>query len=438
MKVSLDEFSPSPPPGGGDGGGGLRWEIFFSIIDSKHSSKAILYDSPPLPLTFDQPNLFYEWPSLSLHIPEMSILERDAFTVLIYLVPIDKQSGNRGRILWFPCIVQYTSMLFASAAPRGAGGGGGEKPFLQSYDYNPNVCLTMLFSAKILYKDQGRSAFFTLHHLALDIKGYELHELICKQEQHALVCASEILWRDEQTKKYCKSPLLYLNRAHDIRSSNGKDRLYIWRMDAKSGGAEEFHGMKRKSERDWHKQMQEHEDMVELGLVAPFSVKRASAFPHAPAGRGGMPDHEAHSKLNHSISPILVVPGQTVVLKFFNLFDPEDPRRSCEVHVKWNDYANAPPGAFAVSATNTMRREGGAFAKSGFKRFSLNALSKRAKSKEHPPVFRSSFIVYSGFTVEIDYIRTLETISIIAIYAHVQNYHFTINKLGHYHLLNSA
>jgi len=405
----------------------IRWELSFSLIDSKTTSKQLLFDSPPLPMDVNKPDHTFDWPSLSLAIPEMSILKRDAFIVAMNLIPIDTTTGNRGRILWFPCIVQYTSMMFHQSRQTL------NKPFTLTFDYNLNTCLSMVYSGNVLHDDYGRSARFYLHQLTLTVKNNDLAELVHKQEQQALVCVAEIMWRDTNHNMMMKSPLIYLNRAGAIQSRKlGKDRMYVWHLTQRQQD-ETFPGLKRKSERDWHKQLQEHKDMVKLGLVTPLSTMRGG---NADSLReSALPDHEATS-LNKTTTypPLLVGPGQTVILRFFNLAS-SIPKQGCEVHIKWNDYicaGMAPPTSAAIHTPQLLR-------KSGFKRFSLNALYKRAKEEKTVAVLRSSFIVYSGFTVEIDYSHvTVEQIAISAIYVHVQDYHYTLDKLGHYHILNSV
>lgn len=388
--------------------GFCKWEISFSIIDSKYGGKQLLYDSTPLPVTLQTTS--FKWPSLNLTIPNMSILDRNAFTIMINLHPIDQQTGNRGRILWFTCIVQYTSMVFHLSQND-------EKTFDLTYDYSPNTCLSMTYSGILCYDgDYGRFAQFTLQQLEVQVVPCDLQELIEKQARQALVLVSEMHWRDEQTGRMLKSPISYLNRANEIRSTNGKDRLYIWHL---KDDAASFPGFKRKTERDWQNQLQEYEDLVKLCLIAPLSLKRdANKAQYKP-----LPDHEAVQTQHAVCVPIRVCPGQTVVLKLFNLFDEKDPSQSCEVHVKWNDYISA------ACVSKSMK-------KSEFKRFSLNALYKRAKEEkrqQQQQLFRSSFIVYPGFTVEIDYKHVCESqIEIVTVYAHVQDYHFTISKLGHY------
>ena len=401
------------------------WELSFSLVDSKFGSKQVLYDSSPLLI---HPNVTrYTWPSLSIAIPELSILDRNAFTVMINLHPIDKTNGNRGRILWFPCIVQYTSMIYYNSTNNKQT----SDSFEMTYDYNPNTVLTMSYSGSLLYNgDYERTACFTLKELTVAVSTFiELEEVIAKQANQALVAVSEIVWRDQASGKMIKSPISYLNRACEVRSTDGKDRLYIWHLND-AGAA--FHGLKRKSDRDWQNQMHEHDDLVKLRLIAPLSIRRQIQGENKQQQHRGLPDHEAMQKKQSTCAPIAVCPGQTVVLKFFNLFNVNDPSRSCEVHIKWNDYIGHPQQQ--LTSTSLLK-------KSAFKRFSLNGLYKKAKEeKQH--LFRSSFTVYPGFIVEIDYNHAARgdkmEIFIVTIYVHVQNYHFTLAQLGHYGELTTA
>lgn len=348
----------------------MRWEISFSLIDSKMSGKNVLYDSHPFPI--EPTKNIYTWANMQVEIPEMSILDRDAFTVMINLHPI-RDNGDRGRILWFPCIVQYTSLLFDQSTAKD-----NSKPFISELDYDAHTTLSMMFTGIVEHnKNFGRFAYFTLLHLTVSTHYAMLEHLIhTHYSKQCVVCVGEIQQRMERLIKH---PIIYLSRPQQIHSSNGKDRLYMWAL--------------KSEERKWQPR-EDYEDLVALQLQPPLSVG-GSRF---AAAEERLPDHEAIHNTFH-LNPVLVSAGQVFVLRFFNLFDQQKRRHAAiaEVHIKWNDFIHAPP---AIQ-----------------RRFSFDFL-KRSQQVKH----RMRFTVDVNVEIDLDYTSHEQHVLIHGVYLRLANY----------------
>lgn len=423
MEACSSFESDSPPPLRGGGDSSLRWELSFSLLDCKENKKRILFDSPPLPI--DASGNSYDWRDIHIHIPEMSIMHRELITLHMYLHPI-KENGERGRILWFTFCMQYTSLLFHMSnsgltfADKAAVD---EVPFLFShYDQFDTTTLNLLITGKVFYNNYNcRCAKFQIHHATLTTCAVYLQHLIELEQRFRLVCLAELSWRDSNSNKMQKAPLLYLSRPQRVHSINGKDRLYEWTMANVDASKKHFQGLIQRGCRDWHKQVEDHDDLVRLRMEPPMTSRPP---PPPQAGATFIPDNEAFTNASMAF-PILVKPGQTFTMKFFNMALDDCAKCGVEVAIKWNDYIHNITSTKPTSSEMLLR-------KSGYKRFSLDFLYKQ-KHRHHDAdaaAFKYQRITMEagiGLTVEIEYESTgNELVTVYGIYLNVLNYHYTL------------
>ena len=403
----------------------LRWELSFSILDCKENKKRILFDSPPLPINAS--NNSYDWRDIHINLPEMSIMHRELVTLHMYLHPI-KENGERGRILWFTFCMQYTSLLFHMSNHAAE-----ESPFLFShYDQFDTTTLNLLITGKIFYNNYNcRCAKFQIHHATLTTCTAYLQHLIELEQRFRIVCLAELSWRDSHSNKLQKAPILYLSRPQRVQSINGKNRLYVWTMATnKEGNKNQFQGLVQRGCHDWHKQVEDHDDLVRLRMEPPMTGAKHRS-PQLQKDVVFIPDNEAFTNTSMAF-PVHVKPGQLFTLKFFNMALNDCAKCGVEVVVKWNDYIhNTTCGGGSGAATPTMLLR-----KSGYKRFSLDFLYKQkhnedvASTSSSSKYQRMTIEAGVGLTVEIEYESSgNDLVTVYGVHLNVLNYHYTLQFL---------
>ncbi|MBX9636533.1 MAG: hypothetical protein K2Q45_03170 [Nitrosomonas sp.] len=402
---------------------GLRWELSFSIFDSNQHHSRLLYDSPPLPIT--ETSEAFHWRDLNIHLPEMSLMYRDIIQLHMNFHPV-KENGERGRILWFPFFMQYTSLVFhmSNTVPTFDTVKKGENTFIFTY-YDPLdkldiTTLNLLMTGEMhVTRDKKRFAKFRICHATLTTCVAYLQHLIELEQKFRIVCLTELSYRDpEKNNKMIKALTLYLSRPQRIECVNGKDRLYVWQTTEEDGSP--FKACIQRGCRDGLKLVEDHNDMVRLRIEPPITGKERT---HTVL----LPDNEALT--NTSMAwPIIVKPGQTFTAKFFNMELEDCAKCGVEIVVKWNDYIHT------GNAKQVIGSAEGLFKGSAYKRLSLDFLYKQ-RQQQHVKVskyFKVFFDVGNGLKVEIEYEPSGndEFVSIYAIYLHASNYHYTLQFMN--------